>query len=439
MKRKYIILALFAAVALLLTGCAMRTVEDMYALPKRSEKYSQLQSAIDAAMAGLDYCAPISGENQQTVQTADLDGDGVDEYLVFASGSWEKPLQVLIFQQKDDGSYALMDIIESNGASFEQVEYASFDEKPGMEIIIGCQVSDQVLRSVSVYSLEGDHIQQLLLVGYSRFLTCDFDEDGSYELMVLRPGEMETNPGVSVVYASHNGQITRSSEAELSVSSSQIRRIQRGKLLDGENAVFVSSTAEESRILTDILTIDGNHLSNLVLSGIGDSTVDTLRNSYIYPQDIEGDGIVEIPAQLAILPVSVWKNDEDQSLLRWFALDSQGREMDKLHTFHNFLEGWYLSLNSEWARRVSVIRGEDVFSFYMWNDDFSEAVPVFTIYTFTGSNRGEQAVADGRFLLHSGESAAYAAKLEERAHEYDITREYLTESFRLIRQDLQMN
>ena len=160
MKRKCTILTLFAAVALLLTGCAMRTVEDMYALPKRSEKYSQLQSAIDAAMTGLDYCAPISGENQQTVQTADLNGDGVDEYLVFASGSWEKPLQVLIFQQKDDGSCVLVDIIESNGTSFEQVEYVPVDEKPGMEIIIGCQVSDQVLRNVSVYSLEGDHIQQ---------------------------------------------------------------------------------------------------------------------------------------------------------------------------------------------------------------------------------------------------------------------------------------
>lgn len=439
MKRKCTILTLFAAVALLLTGCAMRTVEDMYALPKRSEKYSQLQSAIDAAMTGLDYCAPISGENQQTVQTADLNGDGVDEYLVFASGSWEKPLQVLIFQQKDDGSCVLVDIIESNGTSFEQVEYVPFDEKPGMEIIIGCQVSDQVLRNVSVYSLEGDHIQQHLLVGYSRFLTCDFDENGSFELMVLRPGEMETNPGVSVVYASRNGQITRSSEAELSAVPSQIRRIQRGKLDGGENAVFVSSSVEEGRILTDVLTVAGNHLSNMVLSGIGYATVDTLRNSYIYPQDIEGDGIMEIPAQLAILPVSVWKNDEDQSLLRWFALDPWGREVDKLHTFHNFQEGWYLSLNSEWARRLSVIRGEDVFSFYMWNENFSEAVAVFNIYTITGSNRTELAIADGRFLLHSGESAAYAAKLEERAHEYNITREYLMESFRLIHQDRRGN
>ena len=98
MKKRILLLTLLAA-ALLLTGCATRTVEEMYALPKRSKEYDKLQAAIDSAMYGLTYCAPRSGEHQQTVQTADLDGDGQDEYLVFAKGATEKPLQVLIFKQ----------------------------------------------------------------------------------------------------------------------------------------------------------------------------------------------------------------------------------------------------------------------------------------------------------------------------------------------------
>ncbi len=437
MKRTILILSVL--MALLLSGCAMRTVEDMYALPKRSETYSQLQSAIDIAMWGLEYSAPVSGENQQTVQMADLDGDGTDEYLVFASGSWEKPLQVLIFQQEEDENCVLVDIIESNGASFEQVEYAPFDDKPGLEIIIGSQVSDQVLRSVSVYSMEDGKVQQLLMVGYSRFLTCDLDEDGTSELMVLRPGEVESNPAVSVAYASRDGRIIRSSEAELTPTSSQIRRVQRGKLEDGENAIFVSSTAEEGRFLTDILTLTGDHLTNMVFSDIPDDTVDTLRSFCTYPQDIEGDGIIELPAQLAIRPVSEWSNDAEQSLLRWFALDSSGTEVDKRFTFHNFLEGWYLNLDSQWAKQISVVRGEDVYSFYVWNDGFSEATAVFSIFTISGSNRGEEVTADGRFLLYSGESVSYAAKLEPQAQEYEITQAYLEESFRLIRQDRRMN
>ena len=99
MKKRMMFLLSAALTALLFGGCAMRTVEEMYALPKRSDAYNEMQSAIDTAMYGMTYASPLSGENQQTVQMADLDGDGEDEILVFAKGASEKPLQVLIFQQ----------------------------------------------------------------------------------------------------------------------------------------------------------------------------------------------------------------------------------------------------------------------------------------------------------------------------------------------------
>ena len=77
--------------ALLLGGCAMVTVEEMYTPPKRSSAYQDLQLAIDGAMAGMEYAAPLAGENRQTVQAADLDGDGTDEYLLFARDTSENP------------------------------------------------------------------------------------------------------------------------------------------------------------------------------------------------------------------------------------------------------------------------------------------------------------------------------------------------------------
>ena len=48
MKRKLCLLII--AAALLLSGCAMRRVDEMYALPRRSEEFNHLQSAIDAAI-----------------------------------------------------------------------------------------------------------------------------------------------------------------------------------------------------------------------------------------------------------------------------------------------------------------------------------------------------------------------------------------------------
>ena len=96
--KKIVALALLLTLGVQLTGCAM-TVEEMYCLPRRSESYNNLQTVMDPVMEGLEYAAPSSGSNQQTVQIADLDGDGTGEviysiYLVDANTSTMEGLYV---------------------------------------------------------------------------------------------------------------------------------------------------------------------------------------------------------------------------------------------------------------------------------------------------------------------------------------------------------
>ena len=82
MKKRFALLLLIFLMATLFAGCALRTVADMYAIPKRSKEFKQLQVVIDQSMTGLEYSAPLSGENRQTVQLGDLNGDG--QALVFS-------------------------------------------------------------------------------------------------------------------------------------------------------------------------------------------------------------------------------------------------------------------------------------------------------------------------------------------------------------------
>ncbi len=435
MNKKILTLLLGALAAWLLTGCAMRTVEEMYALPRRSAEYSQLQTAIDAAMEDLTYSAPISGDNQQSVQTADLDGDGVDEYLVFAAGDSENPLQVLIFTEDSDGTCRLTEVIQSNGTAFEQVEYVNFDEKPGYELVIGRQISDQVLRSVSVYSFSGGSATQLLSIGYSKFLTCDLDENGRSELMVLRPGDGASEQGMAMLYSTQAGQIVRSVETELSEEPSQIRRIVSGTLEDGSPAVYVISQAEEDSLITDIFALREEKFSNISFSSADNASVQTLCSNAVYPEDMDGDGVLELPGLVSMKAVSPWPEGAQKFLLRWFSLDVQGNQTDKLYTFHYYSGGWYILLEEEWAPRVSVAQSGGVYTFYVWDADYIGATELFTLYVFTGSNRDEDAVEGGRFALYRAEGIAYAGKLSEYAADYGITESSLTEAFCLIRQD----
>lgn len=434
-KRKMITLIILFCTALLLTGCSMRTVEQMYTPPKRSEEFKELQSAIDTAMYGLTFSSPQSGENQQTVQMADLDGDGVDEFLVFAKGASEKPLQVLIFKQDEDGSVRTMDTIGSNGLAFEQVEYVEFDERPGYELVVGFQVGDQVVRSVAVYTFVDGDAQLLLLNSYSKFLTCDMDEDGRKELMVFRPGEGESERGMAVLYSTRNGQIERSVETELSEPPNQIRRIQLGRLSDGTSAVFVSSTAGENELVTDIFSMRDGRFTNISFSSDAETSIRTLRNYYVFPEDINNDSITELPCLITMKPVSNWRDEEQKFLLRWFSIDEMGWETDKMYTFHNYIGGWYMRLNSAWASRVTVDQGDGTYTFYVWDETYESALELFTIYVFKGSTRDEDTTADGRVSLYRTEGVAYAGKLAEGASDYDITVQYLIDSFSLIRQD----
>ena len=435
MKKRFVFLAA-ALAAMLLTGCALRTVEEMYALPKRSEEFRELQAAIDTAMYGMTYSSPQSGENQQTVQTADLNGDGLDEYLVFAKGATEKPLQVLIFQQDETGKCRVLDTIGFNGQAFDQVEYMAFDDQPGLELVVGIQVSERVLRNVAVYSFHGGSAELLLLNSYSKMLPCQLSGDKS-ELMVLRPGEEETQRGMAVLYGYDKGQIVRSVETELSEHTSRIRRITTGRLQDGNNAVFVTSSSEDNTIVTDIFAMRQGVFTNISYSAESNTSVGTLLNYYVYAEDIDSDGVLELPSLISMKAATNWRDGDQKFLLRWYSMDSDDWEIDKLYTFHNYPGGWYLPLSSVWASRVTVEQSQGQYRFLLWDESYKKTQPLFTVYVFTGTDRDALAVAQGRFVLSRAEGVAYAAELEEAAPEYGITENSLIEGFRLIRQDWQ--
>lgn len=432
MNRRWIRVVLLLAAVMLLSGCAMRTMDKMYSLPKRSQEYNDLQTAIDGAMGGLDYCAPLSGENQQTVQSADLDGDGADEYVLFAKGSSEKPMQILIFDLQD-GSYRLRETIESKGSAFELVEYVNMDGQPGVEIVVGRQLSDQVLRSLSVYSFADGEAQQLMSVAYSKFVTADLDRNGKTELMVIAPGASETDNAVAFLYSYRDGAMTRSTEANLSEPADRIKRIMVSSLQDGVPAVYVASSVEASAIITDVFALKNGKFTNVSFSNESGTSVQTLRNYYVYADDIDDDGVLELPSLITM--TSRDRGSAPYYLIRWYAMTLDGGEVDKMYTFHNFDGGWYLQLDSGLAPRIMVNQEGNTYQFFLWDEAYSDYEKIMTVFALTGSNRDEAAVEDNRFALYKADGVVYAAKMEAAAHRYDITQSGLAASFHLIHQD----
>lgn len=432
MKRLKIISLLL--VALLLSGCATTTLNELYCLPKRSEDYNNLQSAIDGVMNGLEYCAPLSGEHLQTVQRADLDGDGTEEYLLFAKGSTEKPLHILIFREVNN-EYELCDTIQSAGAAFDVVQYARVDDRPGYELIVGHQLSDQITRSVTVYSFSDGKTNAMMNASYSKFVTCDLNADGRTGLLILRSGEVSEPNGVAEVYFYGNGTFERSNQVRMSQSVDNVKRIISGYLHGGQPAVYVASAVGESAIITDVFALQNESLLNISFSNESGTSVQTLRNYYVYADDIDEDGVVELPHLINMQIPDGITSSASQYLIRWYAMAIDGSEVDKKYTFHNFQSGWYLTLESSWAPRLSVYQQGNSYEFYLWNEEFTAIEKVMTIFALTGDERDEAATQNNRFVLYKADTVTYAANLEVASAAYHISHETLLKGFHLIQQD----
>ena len=429
MKSKWLML-LGVLACLLLSGCAMKTVDEMYCLPKRSEAYQELQKVLDTELQNMEYCAPLSGMNQQPVQAADVDGDGVSEFLVFAKAAGERPLRILVIEREDQ-TFTLTDTLQFSGSAFDQVEYISMDEKSGVELVVGIQLSDQLLRSVAAYTFADGKGEKLLDANYTNFLTVDLDRDNQGELFVLYPGQTEESPGFVALYEVEKGVVERSLEVKLSAPVSRLQRVITGELAGGEAAVFVASALEDTVLVTDVYALRSGALTNISLSNESGTSVSTIRNHFVYAQDIDEDGQLELPALIPMKAMSE-RNTQSEDLIRWYSLSITGEEVDKLYTYHNFVNSWYLVLDSTWAQQVTVTQDSTGYSFYLWDLAKENAIRVLEVQMLYDQDEISQAMENGAILLYQGESSAYVGVLTSDAAQFGLTQEWLRGSFYLI-------
>ena len=76
-------------------------------------------------------------------------------------------------------------------------------------------------------------------------------------------------------------------------------------LEDRRPAVFVASSVDESSIVTDIFSVVNDTFTNVTMTMESGTGVATLRNYYVYADDIDNDGVVELPELRPMLSLKV--------------------------------------------------------------------------------------------------------------------------------------
>ena len=416
--KKWAALLMMMSLSLVLAGCAMPKLtldpEELYALPELPARYTTLNQQLNAIQeSSAEYAAPVSGSNIQPVQMVDLDGDGREEALAFFRQSdGEKPLKIYVFTDNGN-SYTQTAVIEGSGLAVYSIAYSDMNGDGRMELIVGWRVSMD-LQALAVYALEPGGARELARSNYVKYAVADLNGDGMQELTVFRANQ--DGVGAADCYLWKNGALTLSSTIRVSMTMAELSqqgKVTVGTLRSGEPALFVTGVAEGMRAMTDVLLLRGGELNNAVLSPTTGVSGESSRFRALYPTDINGDGVTEVPRTVALYGEEL-EGDTAQRV-DWISFDAAGAAIRVLSTYHAIEDGWYLQLPDGWADTIYVGRSasadEASVTFYMGDSRDQSYTPVLRITTLSGSNRERLAVRTGRFILGRNDGVIYAGEL----------------------------
>ena len=433
--------ALLLAAAVTLSGCSLPKLtfnpEDLYALPTLPAKYTELSALLSEIQdGGAEYAAPTSGVNIQPVQLTDLDGDGREEALAFfRNASEEKPLKIYIFTADGD-SYRQTGLIEGSGTGIYSAAYTDLDGDRHAELLVGWKATAE-LQVLEVYTLRSGSAELLVRSEYVKYTAGDLDRDGRQELVVVHADE--EGDGVADYYSwQPDGSLSSQAQARLSITMAELNqqgRVTQGTLEGEMPALFVTGVTEDSRAITDILTVRNGELTNSVLSALTGVSGEIAPFCALYPSDINGDGLTEVPAAVR------FSAPEDENLfyqwVEWYSYDSAGRSRLALRTYHCTEDSWYLRLPEKWLNRIWITRSvslDEASVTFSLLDDGRAGAPFLRITAITGSNRETRAVRGNRFLLSRQAETIYTGELLEanETWQHGMTADEVREAFSLV-------
>ena len=224
--KRIVLTAVILLISAMFCGCMAGSPDELYCLPESSDRYIQIQNKVNELLnSGLEYAAPVSGYNRQAIQLHDLNGDGVEEAVVFVrTGSNDKkPLNIYILTDNNGECFDVAAIIEGEGTSIDSVAYIDMNGDGMLEIVVGWQLTSSV-KNFSIYSIKEYQPVQLATGGYSNYTYLDVDSDGNDEVVVINT-PTEENAGSATMYMLMDDGDVISSSAYLSISAERVSRM----------------------------------------------------------------------------------------------------------------------------------------------------------------------------------------------------------------------
>ena len=291
---------------LCLAGCSMPgeqvQVEELLRAPKLSGDYGDVQTALNdwlGESAQLKY--PMQGDLLSPFLIHDLDGDGQQDAAVLYTTAQSSNVCVAILQKGRDGMWQVRQNAEGLADTVDSVGLAQLQPGDASQLVVG-YVAAQGDHYLAVYSYTDGELSTILEQQYQQYLVEDITGGGSQDLILMSTLE---DGGVQIELLTVDKEGSFQQVAVMGLSADRFSGC-------ASVAAGVGADGRHYLVLDGWTGISGNNLASVLLYFDEDTQqmvpADQISTEKLYTaslrnvpslvsQDLDDDGIVEIPTQ----------------------------------------------------------------------------------------------------------------------------------------------
>ena len=291
---------------LLLAGCSMPgeqvQVEELLRAPKLSGDYGDVQTALNdwlGESAQLKY--PMQGDLLSPFLLQDLDGDGRQDAAVLYTTAQSSNVCIAILQKDDADIWHVRQTVEGLADTVESVGLAQLQPGDATQLVVGYTAA-QGDHYLAVYSYTDGVLSTILEQQYQQYLVEDITGGGNQDLILMSTLE---DGGVQIELLTVDKEGSFQQVAVMGLSANRFAGC-------ASVAAGVGADGRHYLVLDGWTGISGNNLASVLLRFDEDTQqmvpADQISTEKLYTaslrnvpslvsQDLDGDGIVEIPTQ----------------------------------------------------------------------------------------------------------------------------------------------
>ena len=291
---------------LLLAGCSMPgeqvQVEELLRAPKHSGDYGDVQTALNdwlGESAQLKY--PMQGDLLSPFLLQDLDGDGRQDAAVLYTTAQSSNVCIAILQKDDADIWHVRQNVEGLADTVESVGLAQLQPGDATQLVVGYTAA-QGDHYLAVYSYTDGVLSTILEQQYQQYLVEDITGGGNQDLILMSTLE---DGGVQIELLTVDKEGSFQQVAVMGLSANRFAGC-------ASVAAGVGADGRHYLVLDGWTGISGNNLASVLLRFDEDTQqmvpADQISTEKLYTaslrnvpslvsQDLDGDGIVEIPTQ----------------------------------------------------------------------------------------------------------------------------------------------